>query len=81
VAGITCVRCGLERDPLPFRPFQNEIGLRVFQQICGVCWAEWLKAQQQMINHYGLDVRELKSKEFLFKHMDEFLFKQTGSDD
>lgn len=71
---VTCTRCGQERDQLPYRPFQNDLGLRVFEQICSVCWQEWLKNQQQLINHYGLNVREPKSKEFLFSNMEKFLF-------
>jgi len=60
---------------MPFRPFQNEIGLRAFEQICNVCWSEWLKYQQQLINHYGLNLRDPKAKEFLFERMEEFLFQ------
>lgn len=75
---VTCVRCGQERDRLPYRPFQNELGLRVFEQICTVCWQEWLKTQQQLINHYGLNVREPKSKEFLFANMEKFLFGEDS---
>ncbi|MEO8031999.1 MAG: oxidative damage protection protein [Gemmatimonadota bacterium] len=75
MATITCTRCGETGDQLPFRPFQNDIGLRVYQQICQTCWASWLKTQQQLINHYSLQVRETKSKEFLFAQMEEFLFK------
>lgn len=71
---ISCTRCGNARDQMPFRPFQNDIGLRVFEQICNTCWAEWVKTQQQLINHYGLNLREAKSKEFLFKQMEQFLF-------
>jgi len=59
---------------MSFRPFQNDLGLRVFEEICGTCWAEWLKMQQQLINHYGLNVRDPQAKEFLFKQMDQFLF-------
>ena len=77
---VSCTRCGNARDQMPFRPFQNDIGLRVFEQICNVCWAEWIKTQQQLINHYGLNLREAKSKEFLFKQMEQFLFPaQPGS--
>lgn len=59
---------------MPFRPFQNDLGLRVYEQICGVCWADWLKTQQQLINHYSLQLREPQAKEFLFKQMEAFLF-------
>ena len=50
------------------------MGRRAFDQICNVCWADWLKTQQQLINHYGLNLREPKAKEFLFNNMEQFLF-------
>ena len=74
MATIRCVRCGQERDGLPYKPFPNERGDRVLQQICGVCWAEWLKLQQQLINHYGLNLREPQAKDFLYAQMDQLLF-------
>lgn len=74
MATITCTRCSQARDQMPFRPFQNDLGKRAFDEICAVCWAEWLKTQQQLINHYGLNVREQKSKDFLFQQMETFLF-------
>lgn len=62
---------------MPFRPFQNELGLRAFEKICGVCWGEWLKNQQQLINHYALNLRDPQAKDFLFKQMEQFLFGET----
>jgi Fe-S cluster biosynthesis and repair protein YggX len=73
---VHCARCGLDRDRMGFQPFQNDLGKRAYEEICGVCWAEWLKTQQQLINHYGLNLREPKSKEFLFRNMEQFLFKE-----
>jgi Fe-S cluster biosynthesis and repair protein YggX len=77
---VSCSRCGQTRDQIAYRPFQNDLGLKVFQQICGVCWGEWLKTQQQLINHYGLNVRAPDAKEFLFKQMEEFLFAGGQAD-
>jgi Fe-S cluster biosynthesis and repair protein YggX len=71
---LTCTRCGLTRDQQVFQPFPTDIGRRVFQEICAVCWAEWLKYQQQLINHYALNLREPQAKEFLLQHMEQFLF-------
>ncbi|MBK8002941.1 MAG: oxidative damage protection protein [Gemmatimonadetes bacterium] len=80
MANVTCVRCGQTREQMAFRPFQNELGLRVFEQICGACWAEWLKLQQQLINHYALNVRDPQAKQFLFQQMEQFLFAKGSSD-
>jgi len=71
---IACTRCGQTREQMSFQPFQNELGRKLYAEICGSCWAEWLKAQQQMINHYGLNVRDPKAKEMLLKSMEQFLF-------
>jgi Fe-S cluster biosynthesis and repair protein YggX len=58
-----------------FQPFQNDLGRRAYQEICGVCWGEWLKTQQQLFNHYALNLRDPKAKEFLFGQMEQFLFQ------
>ena len=59
---------------MAFKPFPSDLGQRVFEQICGSCWAEWLRTQQQLINHYGLNLRDAQAKQFLFSNMDQFLF-------
>ncbi len=71
---VTCVRCNQNREAIPYRPFQNDIGKRVLEQICGVCWGEWLKLQQQLINHHGLNVRDQSAKDFLYQQLEQFLF-------
>lgn len=75
---ISCARCGQTRDKMSFQPFQNDLGRRAFEEICTVCWAEWLKTQQQLINHYGLNVRDAKAKAMLFQNMEQFLFAPQG---
>lgn len=59
---------------MAFQPFPNELGQRAFAEICGVCWSEWLRMQQQLINHYALNLRDPQAKELLFKQMEAFLF-------
>ena len=75
---VNCTRCGQTRDGMAFQPFRNELGKRAFEQICGTCWAEWLQMQQQLINHYGLNLRDQQAKDFLFKQMEQFLFAGGG---
>lgn len=79
MATVTCIRCGETREGMAFQPFQNDLGRRAFEQICGVCWAEWTKTQQQLINHYGLNLRDPQAKDFLFRHMEQFLFGSSAA--
>ncbi|MBM4185941.1 MAG: oxidative damage protection protein [Gemmatimonadetes bacterium] len=73
MADVTCVRCKQTRAPIPFKPFPNERGDRLLAEVCNICWGEWLKLQQQLINHYGLNLREQRAKDMLYAQLDQFL--------
>jgi Fe-S cluster biosynthesis and repair protein YggX len=78
---VTCVRCGETRAPVQRAPLKNELGQRILEQICQVCWDEWLRYQTALINHYGLDVRDRQAREFLTANMEAFLFKKGKTED
>lgn len=71
---ITCVRCGQTRARMAFKPFRTELGQRLFDEICGVCWDEWLQYQQQLINHYALNLQDPPARQFLYQHLEKYLF-------
>lgn len=77
VPDLTCSRCGTTRAGFDRPPFPGVIGQRVLGEICQVCWGDWLKQQTMLINHYGLNVMDPQSRQFLVKNMGSFLFK-TG---
>jgi len=62
-------------------PFKDELGARIHQEICNVCWSEWLQRQMQLINHYALDVRTAQAREFLRRNVEAFLFGEGASDE
>lgn len=60
-------------------PLPSELGGRIFDTICQVCWKEWLEQQTAIINHYGLDLREAEPRKFLTQQTETFLFGQPQS--
>jgi len=56
-------------------PFRNAIGERVHAEICRTCWGEWLQHQTLLINHYGLDPRDAKAREFLYQQIEAVLLE------
>ena len=80
MATIQCTRCGRAAAPQPFAPFNNELGRRIHAEICQDCWAEWLRHQTMLINHYGLNVRDPEARAFLMENTEKFLFS-TGEAD
>ena len=75
--GFECVRCDRpDREPLARPPFPNELGTRLVAEICTECWEEWKKHQMLLINHYGLNVREPRARDFLVTNLRSFLFAE-----
>lgn len=73
---IACQRCEEEDAPqLPNPPFRNDLGRRIQEEICRDCWSDWLDHQTLLINHYGLDVRDPKSRKFLYEKIEEILLE------
>jgi len=73
VETFECKRCGPDKTPLSKAPFRSDLGDRIQQQICSVCWSEWLQHQTLLINHYGLDPRDAKAREFLYSQIETVL--------
>jgi Fe-S cluster biosynthesis and repair protein YggX len=69
---IECRRCG-EGPRLSRAPFRNEIGERILESICQNCWKDWLEHQTLLINHYGLDPRDAKARQFLYQQVQAVL--------
>jgi len=74
MADVTCVRCGETRAGMSFAPFNNELGRKLHEQVCQVCWGTWLQRQTALINHYGLNVRDPEAKKFLATQTEEYFF-------
>jgi Fe-S cluster biosynthesis and repair protein YggX len=53
----------------------------VVEEICTQCWADWLKQQTMLINHYGLNVMDPQARTFLTKNMTAFFFKTGAASD
>lgn len=78
---VACQRCGTTRAGFEKPPFPGAIGARILEGTCQPCWAEWLKQQTMLINHYGLNVMDPQARKFLTQNMDAFLFKAGSAND
>ncbi len=81
MSDIRCSRCGEQRQQIQASPFRDELGERIHQSICRVCWDEWLQRQMQLINHYALDVRTPEARDFLRRNVEAFLFAVGEADE
>ena len=78
---VTCVRCGQTRAGFERAPFPGSVGARIVAEICQDCWAQWVRQQTMLINHYGLNVMDPQARAFLTKNMEAFFFKAGQEED
>ena len=81
MADVTCVRCGQTRAGFDKAPFPGQVGARIVGEICQECWAQWVRQQTMLINHYGLNVMDPQARSFLTKNMQAFLFGAGAGED
>jgi Fe-S cluster biosynthesis and repair protein YggX len=71
-----CARCGQKNEAIGYAPVPTDLGKRIGEEVCTDCWAEWQKKQMQLINHFGLDVSNPDTHQFLFDQMKIFFFDE-----
>jgi len=53
-------------------PLPNELGQKVFAQVCEGCWEEWVRHQLMLMNEYRLDPMNDEHSKFLDEEMVKF---------
>lgn len=71
---VTCAKLGEPLPAMPFRPFQNDLGERVYNEISVAAWKNWLEHSKLIVNEYRLDLMSDKAREILLEQCENFLF-------
>lgn len=71
---IMCSKLSKELPAMPFKPFENELGERIFNEISMDGWRLWLEHSKMMVNEYRMDLTSQKAQEMLLKECDNFFF-------
>ena len=63
-----------ELPAMPFRPFDNELGLRIFNEVSMDGWKLWLEHSKMLVNEYRMDLTSPKAQETLLGECEKFFF-------
>ncbi len=75
---VNCVKMDAELPALTRPPFPGELGQRIYNEISQYAYKLWNEQATLIINHYGLNMADPRSQEFLFQQMEEFFFGGGG---
>ena len=71
---VQCSKLSRELPALPYKPFEDALGQRIYDTISYEAWKMWLEHSKMIVNEYRLDLTTEKAHEVLKQHCEQFLF-------
>lgn len=75
---VTCAKLGESLPALPYKPFNDALGQRIYDTISMEAWRQWIEHSKKLVNEYRLDLTQKKSHDVLKEQCEQFLFGDGG---
>ena len=71
---VKCAKLQRELPGLKFKPYSNELGQKIYDQISEKAWKMWTDQAKMILNEYRLNLASPEATKFLFEQADAFFF-------
>ena len=76
---VLCTKLQRELPALTFRPFDNELGQRLYDEISAEAWKMWLEHSKMIVNEYRLDLTSQQAHDELLRQCENFFFGEGAA--
>ena len=76
---VKCAKLQRELPGIPYQPFRNELGQRIYNEISLEAWMLWLEHSKMVVNEYRLDLASPKAHEVLQEQCERFFFGEGAA--
>lgn len=71
---VNCVKFGKELPGLPFKPFKNELGQRIYDSVSQDAWKLWIEHSKMLVNEYRIDLTSPQGQQIMLDQAEKFFF-------
>ena len=71
---VKCAKLGQELPAMPYKPFNNELGQRIYDSISLDAWRGWLEFSKMIVNEYRLDLTSQQGQRLLNEQAEKYFF-------
>ena len=71
---VKCAKLGKEAEGVVYKPFENELGERIENEISQEAWMQWVEHSKMIVNEYRLDLTSARAHQVLLEECERFLF-------
>ena len=76
---VKCAKLSRELPAIPYKPFNNELGQRIYDNISAEGWKLWEERMKMILNEYRLMPWQKEAQDLVAKHMEDFFFGEGAA--
>ncbi|MSP15129.1 MAG: oxidative damage protection protein [Myxococcales bacterium] len=71
---VNCVKIGKELPGVSYKPFDNDLGQRIFDSVSQEAWKLWLEHSKMIVNEYRVDLFSPRGQALLLEEAEKYFF-------
>jgi Fe-S cluster biosynthesis and repair protein YggX len=71
---VKCVKLGKELPGVIYKPFDNELGQRIYDNVSQDAWRQWIEQSKMLVNEYRIDLTSAQGQKMLLEQAEKFFF-------
>jgi Fe-S cluster biosynthesis and repair protein YggX len=71
---VKCAKLGKELPGIIYKPFDNELGKRIYATISQDAWRLWIEHSKMLVNEYRIDLTSPAGQRMLLEQAEKFFF-------
>ncbi len=75
---VKCIKLGQELPGMVYKPFKNELGQRIYDNVSQQAWMMWLEYSTRIVNEFRLDPSSAEGQKLLLEQAEQFFFVSGG---
>ena len=75
---VKCAKLGLELPGMNYKPFNNELGQKIYDGVSSQAWTQWVEFSKKIVNEYRLDLTSPQGQQILLEQAQQFFFGDGG---
>jgi Fe-S cluster biosynthesis and repair protein YggX len=74
---VKCVKLGQELPGVVYKPFNNDLGQRIYDNVSQQAWMAWIEHSKRIVNEYRLDLASPMGQKVLLEQAEQFFFGEN----
>ena len=71
---VKCAKLGQELPGMVYKPFNNDLGQRIYDNVSQEAWRMWLEHSKMLVNEYRVDLTSQNGQKLLLEEAERFFF-------